>query len=302
MSETSSEGQMSNGAFRSTPAISPEKRTNIERADLAPRQILPGESEIIFQRHGAYVRSTEDDTQTGRLTEAARADESRAAEDFIRLQLEAIPADERKDIKFLFIGSDTKYEGKGQRSMETASIASEAAKRILQEYSLDEEQVLNLSKNIRGDENVRPTSILREPNMTIDHREFFDYLKEKYGVDENGQLTLDGWIAFEEDTEKEVREQMETEGPDELADRIKKSLAILTRFASIFHYRNPEQRLVIWATTHYDTISPFVKRDLLGASKEVPVGVKYGAGIVFKVDKDGNEDTIIGDATYSVLN
>ena len=34
------------------------------------------------------------------------------------------------------------------------------------------------------------------------------------------------------------------------------SLRVLERYARLFHAKNPDKKLVIWAASHYDTISP----------------------------------------------
>ena len=108
------------------------------------------------------------------------------------------------------------------------------------------------------------------------------------------------WIAFEEDIEKEKRIEMGAEGPDEIADRLKQVVSILSRYARMYHKNNPGRRLVIWAATHYDTISPFVKRGIFGVGKEVPLGVDYGAGISIGIDSAGNLTTRIDGQEHTI--
>ncbi|MDD5692873.1 MAG: hypothetical protein WC437_03595 [Patescibacteria group bacterium] len=295
MSELERSGQASGGDVRVSEGSSPEKHPNIERSDLTPREIGPGETEIIFQRHGKYERDKESD-QAGKLTETAREKEARADEDFIRKQLENVPEEERGKVRFLFVGSDTKYQ-EGQRSLETSNIFLDTTRKILGEYGLDQSQVLNNSPHIKGGEETRPMSLIREPKMFDESWDYVQFLKEKYDKDGEG-LGKGFWVAFEEDVEKEEREKRGAEGPDGLADRLQRSLAIFSRFARFYHSKHEDERLIIVATTHYDTISPFVKREVYRSDMRDYVGVDYGSGIVIKQDRVGRVDTIIGGRKY----
>jgi hypothetical protein len=109
------------------------------------------------------------------------------------------------------------------------------------------------------------------------------------------------WIAFEEDTDKETRLAMGAEGPDEITDRTAQTVRAIARYAAAHHQANPDRRLIVWATTHYDTISPFVKRDVLGVGKEQPLPVNYGAGITIDIDKTGRATSRIGGREYVIL-
>lgn len=46
-----------------------------------------------------------------------------------------------------------------------------------------------------------------------------------------------------------------------------------------------EKKLIIWAASHYDTISPFVK-DATNVSFENHIPVDYGAGVVIELNKE----------------
>ena len=54
----------------------------------------------------------------------------------------------------------------------------------------------------------------------------------------------------------------------------------------MFHKANPGKRLVIWATSHYDTISPLVKEATDTDFSEY-LGVDYGGGVVIEVPPTG---------------
>lgn len=131
--------------------------------------------------------------------------------------------------------------------------------------------------------------------MFEDSPEFVEFLKNKYGG-----MNKDFWIAFEEDVEKEKRVAMGAEGPEEIVDRLKHALAILSRFSQMYHRAHQDRRLIIWATTHYDTISPFVKQEIFKVGKDVPLAVDYGAGIAIEITPDGEMKTKIKDTEYQI--
>jgi len=275
---------------------------SIVRADLAPRDIETGETEIIFQRHGKYERD-ENAPNKGSLTPEAQQDEYDSAKKFFQLQLEAIPADERSKVNLLVIASDTQYLGQkdaGKRSTETANLVLKAARDVLNNYGLSEDQILNDTTNVKGNGEARPAPILREPKAFDESPEFIEFLKDKYERNTEYGEGSKFWQAFEGDWEKEKREEMGAEGPDEMADRLQKSFDILARYSKFFHQKHPESRLIVWAASHYDTISPFVKRELMRIDKDKFLGVDYGAGISIKLNRNGSADTIINAKTYKV--
>ncbi len=242
---------------------------------------------IILQRHGEYERSV-DSPQVGSLTEAGIRNIYEGAKTYFSTLFESVPEAERKDLDFLVLASDTQYEGGGRRSIETSDQVMMALKEELNVRNLNESQVLNTS-------GARSNPKLREPQMFNQSPEFVQFLKDKYG-----DRGLQFWIAFEEDKEKETREQMGAEGPDEITDRMKLMVEVLTRYSQFYHRKHPGKRLVIWGATHYDTISPFVKRELFGVGKEIPLGVDYGAGISIRLDKDGKRSANIDGNEYEL--
>jgi hypothetical protein len=93
---------------------------------------------------------------------------------------------------------------------------------------------------------------------------------------------------------------MNAEGPDEIANRMKSAVNALARYSQAYHEKHPGRRLVIWATTHYDTISPYVKREVLRTGKDAQLEVSYGAGILINLNKDGKSTTKLGRVKYDV--
>lgn len=266
----------------------------IEKYNIEPIPLEAGGTEIVLQRHGKYERSA-DSPNVGSLTKEGAEEVYVLGKNFFEKLFDSIPESERKDIEILVLASDTQYKGGGRRSMETADQVVRGLKEELKKMNLSEDQILNFSGNFKGEGNTRPMSELREPQMIDNSPEFLQFLKEKYG-----DMNLEFWIAFEEDKEKETREKMGAEGPDEIADRLNYVVNVLARYGRFYHKKHPGKRLVVWAATHYDTISPYVKREIFEVGKEVPLGVDYGAGVSINLDKEGGATVKVAGEEYDV--
>ena len=266
----------------------------IEKDNIEPIPPEVGGTEIVLQRHGKYERSV-DSPNVGSLTEDGAKEIYALGKEFFKKLFDSIPESERKNVDVLVLASDTQYKGGGHRSMETANQIIRGVREELKRLDLNENQILNTSGNFHDKDGIRPTPELREPQMIDNSPEFLQFLKEKYG-----DMNLDFWIAFEEDKEKEAREKMGAEGPNEIADRLDFMVNVLARYSRFYHKKHPDKRLVIWAATHYDTISPYVKREILKTDKETPLGVDYGAGISINLDKEGRGTVKMAGEEYDV--
>lgn len=268
-------------------------RREITKESIEPVAPEKGGTHIILQRHGEYERST-DSAQAGSLTEKGREDIQHFADAHFEQVIEGIPENERSNLRFLFISSDTQYEGGGRRSVETAEVLKNQLMKKIEDYGLSLDQILNNSEKISGGEGPRIDTRLREPQMFEESPDFVEFLEETYGKRDKSF-----WIAFEEDREKETREDMGAEGPDDIVDRTKKAIEVLSRFSRRYHGEGSEKRLIIWATSHYDTISPYTK-SVLGVGKETPIGVDYGGGITIAIDSEGERTVRLDKKEYKV--
>lgn len=268
--------------------------TKIEKNDIKAHPIAKGETELVIQRHGAYIRDRED-PNVGSLSEESAAVEKAAATSYFESFLSQLPETEREAVDVLVVASDTQYFEGGRRSYETATLAQEAAKEVFEREGLPAANIINATGRLSGEGGPRTMPKLREPNMLNQSPDFLDFMLQKYGG-----INLDFWIAFEEDRDKETRLAMGAEGPDDIADRMAFTVRTLARYSQAYHRANPDRRLVIWAATHYDTISPFVKRDIFGVGKEQQLMVDYGAGITIDVDTEGNATTELSGKQYQV--
>lgn len=258
----------------------------IEKEDIRVPYLENGNSAIVFQRHERYERDAQADNAGSLFPEGVQEAFDR---DF--LFFHDLLAQDTKDSEtmVLFVSSDTQYANRGYRSLETAQIAEDAAISVMEAAGIDPStRIINLNSDFKTDgfgptgQTIRPDKNIREPQI-FDNLDYVDFLKKKYG-DKDG-LTPKAWGAHEMDAEKEKREELGAEGVYDILDRTKKSIAIMERYAGVFHSNNPNKKLLIWVASHYDTISPLVK-DATGTSFEEFVPVDYGAGVVIELGKN----------------
>lgn len=266
--------------------MSEKQIQKIEKEDVKVPSLEDGTSAIIFQRHERYDRDTKSETAGSLFPDDAQKAFDRDSLFFHDLIAQDT---EGSETMVLFISSDTQYADKGYRSLETAQIAENAAITAMEAAGVDPtKRIINLNSAFNTDgfeptgQSIRPDKNIREPQI-FDNLDYVDFLKEKYG-DKDG-LTPKAWGAHEMDAEKEKREELGAEGVYDILDRTKKSIAIMERYARVFHANNPNKKLLIWVASHYDTISPLVK-DATGTRFDEYVPVDYGAGVVIELSKD----------------
>lgn len=284
----------------------------IEKEDIVLPELKVGETSIVFQRHGKYNRDPSAD-------DAGSISESSAQEmyEYDKSQFDKLFTQD--DTYVLFVSSDTQYAGKGYRSLETAQVAQDAAVESLESLGLSpSERIINfnpdfkIAPHLETLQAVRPLAGIREPQIFNPRdSEYLRHLQETHGYadpESKTGLAPEAWDAHERDAEKEVRETTDAESQEDLIDRTKKTLAILERYAHLWHTHNPDRRLVIWVASHYDTISPLVKEvdgvlrneDLSLSSAYQPI--EYGGGVVINLPASPEDDiTLTRRASERVL-
>lgn len=206
--------------------------------------------------------------------------------------LESLGDEDRKNVSFLVVGSNTRFRGQGMRSMETAGKVLDAIKDDLLKFDLNSEQIINNRSASKG---VAPITKMQAPRFLDDSPDYSAFLEEKYGDE-----TQAYWKAFEEDTHKAEREQLGAEGPDDMDQRFIKYIGALSKYAESYHRDNPGKRLVIWAVSHYDTVSPYIKRHITKTDPHQYLAVDYGAGVSVEVDAEGKATSTFQGKTYDV--
>lgn len=272
----------------------------VEKEDIVLPQLAPGETSIVFQRHGKYNR---DHT----AEDAGSISQESASElySYDRLQFDKLFAQDNAYV--LFVSSDTQYAGKGYRSLETAQVAQDAAVESLENIGLSpSERILNfnpdfnIAPHLDTLQAIRPLAGIREPQI-FNPRDnaYLQHLQETHGYADpelKTGLSSAAWDAHERDSEKDIRETTDAESEDELINRTKKTLAVLERYARVWHANHPGKRLVIWAASHYDTLSPLVKeadgilRNEDGTLSNAYQPIDYGGGVVINLPESAEDD------------
>jgi len=273
-----------------------EKMEGITEKDLSREMPEKGGAEVVMLRHGKYIRDTKHE-QSGSLVEGEAANIYEQTLALLRSKFDGLLEEDRKDVTFLVVASDTSYgNAKGMRSFETAAEVSRAIRDIIQEYGLSPSQFLNIrSKRSREAESAQPAinKTIREPQMFENSPEFVAFLKEQYGDR--------FFAAFESESEylKGVREKMGAEGVEDILERYSKFMDILRNFSDVRHEKNPNERLLIFPVSHYDTISPYVKEKIMRLdTKEYYLPVEYGAGVSINIDPKGVASSVVGGRKY----
>lgn len=283
--------------------------SKIEKEDIKAPQIEAGGTAIVFQRHERYNRdrSAED---AGSIDPESSDDTIRQDRQFFEDLLVQEAAD-GVETMVLFVSSDTQYAGKGRRSLETGQLAQDAARSVFEEAGIDaNERVLNFHPNFKTSrfeetgQDIRPVRGIVEPKIFDENPDFVKELGKKFNPEElqaeiesqrsDVQLSPEAFGAYEADLPEvvEMRERHGAEGVHDILDRTKTSLKVLERYSRVFHANNPNKRLVIWATSHYDTISPLVK-DATDTEFSEYVPVDYGGGVVINVPPKGEGQTTL---------
>lgn len=277
-----------------------QQPSKIEIQDIVTPKLGAGDTSIVFQRHGIYSRDRRAENAGSITPESAEAMRVHDLNFFKEIL-------SQPDVYVLFTSSDTQYAEKGYRSLETAQVAQDAAVEAMLDADIDPmERIINFNPSYKTatheptDQAIRPLYGIREPQIFHpDDKQYLKYLGETYGyADEENKVGLSprAWAAHEMDAEPEERKKTSAEGQDDLIERTESSLAILERYAKIWHANNPGKRLVIWTASHYDTINPVAKkadgtlRSLDGTLTDAYQPVDYGGGVIINVPAEPEKD------------
>lgn len=273
----------------------------ITEADL--RMVVPevDGTSLVLQRNAKDERNP-DAKDFGALTpEALEQTRAQAKQYFLNL-FAALSPEERKDVEILVVASDAKLESpegltsEHKRGLETAEQVINGIEEALEEVGIDRSQLLNRSEFAEFAEPEGPVEFdeLEALKMFSKSPDFVQYLVEKYGIGKKF------WINYEMDSERETRKAMNAEGVEDIAERMRYFLLMLARAADQRHKENPGKRLVIWAVSHYDAISPFVKRRVLDRPATDYLPVNAGGGVTLEISPEGDVKTELSGKPFDV--
>jgi hypothetical protein len=193
---------------------------------------------------------------------------------------------------------------KHRRGYETAEQALVGVREAMAKSGIAEEQLIN---NISSaDKGPFEMSTMKDLEIMEEGKRNEGFVKEmmaRFGekADAYGQGNR-FWIEYENDSPEvmELRKKYGVEGPDEISERVGGYLNSLEYNARQYHELNPGKRLIVWTVSHYDSISPYVKRGIFHIDKTMGLGVDKGAGIVINSRPTGEATTRIAGQEFPV--
>ena len=232
------------------------------------------ETQIILQRHCNY------DKLNGNLLESSIKEQEKIVLKFLK-NLEEY---DLENVYFLFTASNTiNVNTENRRCVDTINIVMYLVQSFFKLKGVSKCHVINLDEKLNYDMKVKQTDKFAEPSMFTDGKGYIEFLKGK-----NKGINQQFWIDFEEDRYKYEREELNSEGPDEIVSRGVNYINVIQRFSSYFHIKKPNSKLIVWCGTHYDLISPFAKQTIFGYDKSDIINVDYCGGISLEIDKSNN--------------
>lgn len=287
----------------SAEAIPVAERVAITKEDLQfPETFNEGEVLISLVCNVKDIRS-EADGELGTLYPEQAAD----FRESIRQKMEGLygrlSPEERGKLDVVVLAGDTPLVTPGEggllvnqrRAVLTGKEIIQAVRESMEANGVNpNEHLVSDGENPIAITQLRDVNMLHEtdkPNV----KQFVDYLIEKYGAGR------EFWMAYEDDAEKEMRESLGVEGPSEISERMSQLVNLSSHIADMHQQRDSSRRVVVFAVGHYDNISPWAKRTLLGIDPSQGfIPVEKGGGLVIKKSADGNAETIVGGKQYPI--
>ena len=252
---------------------------------------------IILQRNAKDDRQDPESSDYGALVSAAAEKARLGAKEFFSEIFAGLGPEEIKSLDIMVVASDaTLITEKGQtsphkRAVETAEQVISGLQEAMAEHSVSDEQLLNNAASAH--QGPIELSGLRDLRALEDSPEFIKFLQAKWGDK--------FWLAFEDDSERETRIAMGAEGPIEIANRVKYFLTVIANAMKVYHQENPGRRVIVWAVSHYDSISPYIKEHVAKMDTlKTYLPVEQGGGITITISPDGQVKTKIKDTDYSI--
>ena len=280
---------------------SPEIRMDIRGEDIHPEIPENGGTVLVLQRNARDDRSDPSSPEYGALVPEAAEEAEKTAENFFNEIFDDLSEDEKGKVAIIVFASDaalTTPSGANslhKRAFETGERVLGGIKESMARNGISPKQLLNNSPSGKG-EPVGATGLV-DLTMFKESPAFVKHMLEKYGPDK------EFWLEYEDDNEIDAREKLGAEGPVEIAIRMREALTSLTQdVATSYHKSNPDSLLYIWAVSHYDSISPWLKGYVYQADPtKLYAPVEQGGGITIKIDKENKSaETTIGGETFKI--
>lgn len=273
-------------------------RLDLKKEDIHPE--IPGEggTVLVLQVNAKDDRTNPDSPEFGALVPEAAEQTKGQAESFFNEVFSKLSDEQKAKVAVIVFASDAPLvmpagtNSPHRRAFETGEKVIEGIMGSMTENGVDPKQLLNNADEKKGE----PVGVSGLVDLTMwEKPEFVNFLKEKWGKKM--------WAAYEEDADSNERIEMGAEGPAEIAIRMREALTGLTLdVAKGYHEKHPDSLLYIWAVSHYDSISPWVKGYVYQADpSKLFAPAEKGGGVTIKIDKDGETaETTIGGEKYQI--
>ncbi len=287
----------------SAEAIPENERVAITKEDLQfPEDFREGEALISLVCNVKDIR-TEVDGELGTLYPEQAAGFRESIKQKMDNLYSHLSPEEKDKLDVVVLAGDTPLVTPGEdgllvdqrRAVLTGKEIIQGVREAMDAQGIDSnEHITSDGDNPIAITHLRDVNMLHQtdkPNV----KQFVDYLIEKYGA--GREL----WMAYEDDTEKDIRESLGVEGPSEIAERMSQLVNLSGYIANIHQQRDPSRRVIVFAVGHYDNISPWAKRTLMGIDPSQGfIPVEKAGGLVIRKGTDGSAETVVGGKQYPV--
>ncbi|MFA6461828.1 MAG: hypothetical protein WCV90_06190 [Candidatus Woesearchaeota archaeon] len=269
----------------------------LEVSDLLPEVPKLGETLIVLQRNAKDIRDPYQ-PDNGPLDVGAIESTLAQADMFFDKIFSSLSSSDKSTVDIMVMASDAVLstpEGMRsgrKRAVDTAQLVIDSIRKVFQRQGVSNRQLLNNTLRMGG--GPIEVSELRDLSILEQSPAFVDLLRKRYGTG------IGFWDAYENDVEKKIRKKMGAEGPEEIADRVYHALSIWGQISKQHHLKYPNRRLIIWAVSHYDTISPFIKKYVLKMRKQIYLPVAHGGGVILMINQRGKIDCLLRNRRLAV--
>lgn len=221
----------------------------------------------------------------GALDEGQAAQTAQETKETFDKILGLLSPEEKAKVDILVVASDASLhmpDGKKsphKRGVETAQAMMQGIRDSLAGNNVSENQLLNTEAS-QG----KPVEVtgLRDLRMLDESPAFVEYLKEKCKRADGTVDYQQFWSDYESDTYREKRIELGAEGPEEIAKRVDDFLSVLQMASYEYHKGKPGRKLIIVGVTHYDSLSPYLKKRL-NFPMDKYFRVEYGGGVALTI-------------------
>lgn len=249
-----------------------------------------GGSLIILQRNAP--------TRGKKISSNAAKQTRMLAKEIITKFLESLNDSDRSSIDMLVVGSDPRIgvdneaHPESLAALETAEEVRLGIQETMRLCGLKDAQFLNTTAVPGG--GIVEISEIKGWLPIKDSPELFEFFKNKAVQTGEDIATL-----YETDAYKEERENLGVEGAKDITTRMEHFLSF-SRGSTNYHAAHPNRRLIFWAVTRFDTITPYL-RTILAHPAECSeiIPVEHLGGITLKIKADHTATVTIREREYA---